>query len=664
MRTLVRWTGLFVLLLAGSSLLPGQPAPPGPSPDARTSPAIAKVFREVVAPACQSTVRVRCNGNDVALGTVVGADGWILTKCSELNGHVTCVLPDGKSLPAEILGVHEPFDLALLKVEARGLLPVTWTDSKVAAVGRWVASPGPGTGTDPLAIGVVSVATRPYKLGDQPVKYFNVNAGFLGINMENAPDGARITLVTKGTAAETAGLQVGDVITHSGTRRILDMEALINTVNRYRPGEELTLQVERGAESREVRVVLGKRPPMLLGNPQERMGSILSNRRGEFPLILQHDSTLKYTDCGGPLVDLDGHVVGLNIARAGRVETYAIPGEAIRDLLPALRSGKLTPSADLLRELTNGTAVRIPAFAWGADQEDPGEVRQLAGHTGSVLALAVSPDGRHAITGSADKTVRLWDLEAGTLVRTLEVNAGSVGGVAISADGRRALVSGETGKARLWDVVAGKEVGQVGAEKGNGPGVAFSRDGRLVATCEPTGTAIWNAETLAPVLRFTGKGLETAVTFSPDGRFVLTGGTEVSPTLRLFDLRTGRQATSYDGHTATVTAVTFSPDGRQILSASRDGTVRLWERESGVEIRKFAGHAGGVTGVAFSPDSSRAISCGVDGAVRLWEVTTGRQLQHFTAHAGGAFCVGFSPDGCLAISGGADRMVRIWKLPR
>src|SRR5262249_45959434 len=239
--------------------------------------------------------------------------------------------------------------------------------------------------------------------------------------------------------------------------------------------------------------------PMMLGNPQERMGSILSNRRGEFPLILQHDSTLKYTDCGGPLVDLDGHVVGFNIARAGRVETYAIPGEAVPDLLPALLSGKLTPSADLLRELTNGTAVRIPAFAWGADQEEPGEVRQLAGHTGRVLTLAVSPDGRPAIPGSADKSLRVWDLEAGTLVRPLEGNAGSVGGVALSADGRRALASGESGKARLWDVVAGKEIGQVGAEKGNGPAVSFSRDGRLVATCEPTGTAIWDADTLALV---------------------------------------------------------------------------------------------------------------------------------------------------------------------
>jgi serine protease Do len=81
----------------------------------------------------------------------------------------------------------------------------------------------------------------------------------------------------------------------------------------------------------------------MLGNSEEFMGSFLSNRRSGFPFILQHDTVLKQTDCGGPLVDLDGKVVGINIARAGRVESYAIPAQAVRELLPDLLSGKLAP---------------------------------------------------------------------------------------------------------------------------------------------------------------------------------------------------------------------------------------------------------------------------------------------------------------------------------
>jgi serine protease Do len=79
------------------------------------------------------------------------------------------------------------------------------------------------------------------------------------------------------------------------------------------------------------------------GNMQDSMGSILSNRRGGFPVILQHDTVLRHTDCGGPLVDLDGKVVGINISRTGRVESYAIPAEVVQKRLDDLMSGKLAP---------------------------------------------------------------------------------------------------------------------------------------------------------------------------------------------------------------------------------------------------------------------------------------------------------------------------------
>src|SRR4029077_19551483 len=86
------------------------------------------------------------------------------------------------------------------------------------------------------------------------------------------------------------------------------------------------------------------------GNPQDKMGSKLSDRRGGFPSILQHDTVVQPQDCGGPVIDLDGKAVGINIARAGRTETYAIPSEAILGLLDDLQSGKLKriqPKADV-----------------------------------------------------------------------------------------------------------------------------------------------------------------------------------------------------------------------------------------------------------------------------------------------------------------------------
>jgi len=108
----------------------------------------------------KSTVRVLGDKKDAALGTIVTADGFILTKYSEVANAkvVACKLPDGKTLEAKVVGVNDKFDLAMLKVEAKDLTPVKFSDSKIARVGNWIASAG--TSDDPVAVGVMSVASR------------------------------------------------------------------------------------------------------------------------------------------------------------------------------------------------------------------------------------------------------------------------------------------------------------------------------------------------------------------------------------------------------------------------------------------------------------------------------------------------------------------------
>jgi serine protease Do len=310
-----------------------------------SSPKLLRAFRPVVGRPGESTVRVRCEGKDVALGTVVAADGWVITKASVLNGKaLVCRFKGGSELPARLVGVQVPYDLALLKVEGKGLAPVEWRDSKDAAVGKWVASVGPGE--DPVAVGVVSVATRAYKQGDQPPKTLNTKAGYLGVGLAEAEGGAKITAVMPGTPAAKVGLKTNDLVTHIAGKKILDAESMINAVGRHKPGAEIEIRFKRGKEVMSVTAKLAKRPPFLNGNPQELMGSALSNRRGGFPTILQHDTVLRPGDCGGPLVDLDGKAVGINIARAGRTETYAVPSEDVRRLLPELMSGRLAPGKE------------------------------------------------------------------------------------------------------------------------------------------------------------------------------------------------------------------------------------------------------------------------------------------------------------------------------
>ena len=329
--------------------------------DTRNGPKVVQAFRPAVAKPSEATVRVLADGKEVAFGTIISADGFILTKWSELRDRakITCKFKDGKVLDAKIVGVKdddvkvgakEPtgaYDLAMLKVEAKGLPTIQWRTSKDATVGRWVASVG--IGQDPIAVGVVSVAPRKWAMFDQPPKIDNSSSGYLGVGLEDAPDGAKVNSISPKSPAEKIGIKVNDVIYEAAGRKIIGAESLINAVGRLRPGDEVQLKIKRDDEQLEFKAKLAQRPKQLKGNPQETMGTRLSTRRGGFPTILQHDSGVRPEDCGGPLVDLDGKAVGINIARAGRTETYAIPSDDIQPLLGDLKSGKLAPKEDLTK---------------------------------------------------------------------------------------------------------------------------------------------------------------------------------------------------------------------------------------------------------------------------------------------------------------------------
>src|SRR3954463_16383996 len=132
----------------------------GPNPDDKTTgfkenPRMLAAFHDVVAAPSRSVVRVRCDSHDVALGTIVGADGWIITKNSELIPGFApiVVLRDARTLLARIVGVETHYDLAMLKVEVKNLIPIQWGESKSAIVGELLASPG--VGTEPVAVGVL-----------------------------------------------------------------------------------------------------------------------------------------------------------------------------------------------------------------------------------------------------------------------------------------------------------------------------------------------------------------------------------------------------------------------------------------------------------------------------------------------------------------------------
>ncbi|MDX1948509.1 MAG: PDZ domain-containing protein [Pirellulaceae bacterium] len=302
----------------------------------RLHPKVLAAFREVVAPASKSTTQIYCDGYRAALGAVVDAKGYIVTKSSELKGKVECQFYDGQRREAAIVGRDQGLDLAVLKVDAQDLAVVPWTDTESLPVGSWLATPT--ISRDPIAIGVVSVGPRKIP----------APSGALGIQLDSVDQPARIQEVMDDSAAEKAGLQAGDVILKVNGKTIEGRQQLVETIRGYMPGQKVELLVKRDADELTIHATLGSFSQLVHGDReqfQNTLGGALSERRAGFASVLQHDSVLKPSECGGPIVDLEGKVVGINIARAGRVETFALPASLVREAVKKLVETHLTSAS-------------------------------------------------------------------------------------------------------------------------------------------------------------------------------------------------------------------------------------------------------------------------------------------------------------------------------
>ncbi|MGO9546227.1 MAG: caspase family protein [Rhodomicrobium sp.] len=295
------------------------------------------------------------------------------------------------------------------------------------------------------------------------------------------------------------------------------------------------------------------------------------------------------------------------------------------------------------------------------------ELRSFAGHTGVVNAAAISPDGKTALSGSWDKTLRLWDLETGREVRTYAGHTGAVTSVAFSRDGRLAISGSYDRTIKLWEVASGRELRTFTGHRSLIEAVALSPDGKLALSGSGDNTAsnpelkLWDVESGRELQNFTGhKYRVTSVAFSPDGTLALSGSAD--STLKLWDLASGREIRTFTGHSLGISSAAFSPDGKLALSASTDGTIKLWNAESGRELRTLTGHKGWVTSATFSPDGRQVLSGSDDKTLRLWDAGTGRELRSFTRQTEIVNAIAVSPDGTSVLAGGWDRTLKLWDL--
>lgn len=347
---------------------------------------VTDAFREIVAQPSKATVRIMAGDAQLALGTIVDAGGYILTKASELKGKPEVLLADERRFRARVVGVDPQTDLAMLKIGTENLPVVDWADEP-PPVGNWLVS----AALDPanVAVGVVSVSPR--RIG--------APSAMLGVQLEEDPKGPRVNQVLPGSGAEKAGVQVNDVITHVNGNEIKTREGLVENIRKLQSGDTVLLTIKRGGADVALPATLGVITP---GEPDKRrdfqnnLGGTLSTRRDGFPLALQHDTVLRPADCGGPLVDLDGKTVGINIARGGRVNSYAIPTSIIKPLLPELKSGNLAPEVVAKKKLESLKAKLIELAAAESELSkkttEAEATHKKAGEAETAAKKAAEPD--------------------------------------------------------------------------------------------------------------------------------------------------------------------------------------------------------------------------------------------------------------------------------
>jgi WD40 repeat protein len=245
--------------------------------------------------------------------------------------------------------------------------------------------------------------------------------------------------------------------------------------------------------------------------------------------------------------------------------------------------------------------------------------QMLAGHTNTVKAVAFSVEGKRLISGSADKTVQVWDLETGRVLYTLE----------------------------------GHKLG-VNA-------VAFSPRGELVASGSADKTVrVWRLGCDTPLFVLEGHGLSVnAVAFSADGGLLISGGAD--KTIRVWNLQTGVLVKTLESGKMGVAALAFCAEGARFLEANSDRTLKLWDLQTGQIIETVTGLRMVVNSLHISPKGQGFVMGCEDKTVRLWRLDPMEEVQVVAGFPWLVGGLGVSTDGCRLASGCEDNLIKLWE---
>lgn len=286
---------------------------------------------------------------------------------------------------------------------------------------------------------------------------------------------------------------------------------------------------------------------------------------------------------------------------------------------------------------------------------------QAGGHTNTLGAIAMMPDGRRFVTTGLDKIVKLWDPGQTTIVRDLGRHDDIPRDIAVLPGGLRIITSSDDGKIMVRSLPDGAVIATMQSKEHAGiRALTLSADGQTLYSAHWAGAVLaWDTQTFALKRVLIEKGLrQNAIAVTADGRAVVVGGSDGE--VRVLDATTGALIRQAGAHKGPIYSLVLTADGRHALTGGGDSHMRMWDLVTGSEVRSFAGHTNTVYAVALSADGQRVATASLDATVRVWRIDSGETLTRYTGHSNSVYVVTFAPDGTV-LSGGADKTVRKWK---
>ncbi len=265
-------------------------------------------------------------------GVVISADGHILAKASEFQKLKKPAVTVDRTRYDEVtlLAVDPAWDVALIKIDAKHLVPVVYAPTSAVPQGTWVVANGVSSRVKRRAMaGIISANIR-----EIPA----TGGAVLGVVLNSKDGKLLIEEVNDGSGAKEAGLQKGDVLLAIEGKKVGKIEEIAELLKDRKSGSKVKVTYQRGNKEQTVEVGLSARGDLFDDqmNRNDQMSGDFSKRRSGFPRVMQHDILGASRIVGGPLLDLEGRCLGMNIARANRAESFAIPLEDLKGIASRL----------------------------------------------------------------------------------------------------------------------------------------------------------------------------------------------------------------------------------------------------------------------------------------------------------------------------------------